>query len=95
MKQHAPGPWKVSKSGRSVSACGIKISQSSRPCAASASAQEAIDRMLQANARLIAAAPDLLEELQELVETLERVDPGVYDLDDAKAAIANAQSRQD
>jgi len=64
---HTPGPWKVSRSKRSVLAGGIKINQLSGPCAASAGVQIAIDRELQANAKLIAAAPDMLEALRRIV----------------------------
>lgn len=45
-----------------------------------------------ANARLIAAAPELLAALKNFVETLELFDPGVYRdaIDEANAAIAKA-----
>ena len=39
---------------------------------------------------LKSVASDLLEQLTDLVESCELADPGVYDLDDAKAAIARA-----
>ena len=44
----------------------------------------------EANARLIAAAPELLEALIDMVESVGAADPGVYDLDQARAAIAKA-----
>lgn len=63
---HTPGPWKVSRAGRSVLAGGIKINQSSGPCAASVSVQNRIDAELRANARLIAAAPDMLRLIRDI-----------------------------
>ena len=40
---------------------------------------------------LIAAAPDMYGALGNLIETIERVDPGVYDLSDARAALEKAE----
>ena len=58
--KHTPGPWEVSKAGRSVLAGGVKINQSIGPFAASVGVQNRIDAELRANAKLIAAAPELL-----------------------------------
>ena len=62
---HTRGPWRVSKSGKSVVAGGIKIHQSTGPCAASVAVQNAIERELQANARIIACIPELLVALRD------------------------------
>lgn len=55
---HTPGPWTAKRT--SVSACGIRISQSGYVGGASVQCEEAAQRMREANATLIAAAPDLL-----------------------------------
>jgi hypothetical protein len=54
--------------------------------------------VLEANARLIAAAPDLLHELQHLVRLLEPCEdrlevPGLATLNAARAAIAKAEGK--
>lgn len=48
-----------------------------------------------ANARLIAAAPELLECLRDFIETVQAVDPGIYcdAIDEAEAVIAKATGR--
>ena len=61
-KQHTPGPWKV-RNSREVF-CGNK-----RVCSANAASREPLNMkddldVSSANARLIAAAPDLLESLK-------------------------------
>jgi len=91
---HTPGPWKVSRTNRSVLAGGIKINQSSGPCAASAGVQIAIDRELQANAKLIAAAPDMLKTLRACVAWFEDNDLDPCVLDDVKDAIKKATGEQ-
>jgi hypothetical protein len=63
---YTPGPWRVSKTGRSVLAGGVKINQSSGPCAASVAVQNSIDAQLRANANLIAASPDMFRIIQRL-----------------------------
>lgn len=44
-----------------------------------------------ANANLIAAAPDLLAELECAIEFMESVDPSSFTLRDARAAVAKAR----
>ena len=48
-----------------------------------------------ANARLIAAAPELLECLRDFIKTVQAVDPGVYcdAIDEAEAVIAKATGK--
>jgi len=50
------------------------------------------DMPWEANAKLIAAAPDLLEALVNFIGTVETVDPGVYrdTIDEAREAIKKA-----
>lgn len=48
----------------------------------------------QSDARLIAAAPELLAALVDLVESVQIADPGVYDIDGAIAAIRKATGKE-
>lgn len=69
---HTPKPWVVSKSGRVVYAGPITITQIVGPSAASMySLDEAIGEAIQANSKLIAAAPELLEVLAELQNSID------------------------
>ncbi|WON88696.1 hypothetical protein [Delftia sp. UGAL515B_04] len=82
-----PGPWKVSFSrfSRVTAENGALIAK----C-------EKLDSLtnLEANARLIAAAPELLEALRKLADAYERLKPPGYPLLDpekqARAVIAKA-----
>ena len=65
---HTPGPWRISASGKVVWADGIKITQQVGPSAASCAVQAAIEETTKANNRLIAAAPDMLEVMRQLME---------------------------
>lgn len=67
--KHTPGPWRVSKTGRSVLAGSVKINQSSGPGGQSVSCQIRFEEMLRANARLIAAAPEMLECLRDIMSS--------------------------
>ena len=91
MSEHTPGPWKVV--GQSViSDSGIICNPPSGPIGE-----------LEANARLIAAAPDTLEQRNELLEALTDLisevealsytspDVGEWSLDNARGAIAKAK----
>lgn len=98
MSKHTPGPWKdgpvFNKDGR-----GIFFTDTSKP----GKWQRRVDgghcgTFDVADARLIAAAPDLLRELEHLVRLLEpaisdgRVSvPGLATLNGARAAIAKAE----
>lgn len=68
--KHTPGPWEVAyldENGQSVvKGEHTEIATCWHHCVGSIEAQ------MHANARLIAAAPDLLEALIEAAETLER-----------------------
>lgn len=61
---HTPGPWIVK--GTSINAGGISIRQHVGPGAQCAQVQQAQQETLKANARLIAAAPEMLEALRNL-----------------------------
>lgn len=91
--QHTPGPWHVGGSDKSTiyNKYGQRIANSFEGVLVT----QASDETCQANARLIAAAPDLLELLQELVD-------GMTDVEDsdsrvlfrARAAIAKATGQE-
>jgi hypothetical protein len=95
--QHTPGPWKV-KAGTNAVLAGRK-QICSHVNAASALPVNILEdqEIAQANARLIAAAPDLLEALQDLFGAdMEHVlmgdgkDDQIEAIAKAKAAIAKA-----
>lgn len=65
MSKHTPGPWQVNHSDP-TQVCDTDGEQ--RGCAPLALAVGETIKERTANARLIAAAPDLLEALQELLE---------------------------
>ena len=85
----SPGPWVV-KNGRYIYGNGGFI----KPFVASVE-DDHNDAETVANARLIAAAPDLLAALQDIVEYLgEDVDNGLDELlTNARAAIATAKGQ--
>ena len=92
MAKHSPGPWVVAKSGVSVDAGhnGPRIRQEST----------GLREVLEANARLIAAAPDLLAAahvalvaLSELVLTKVSVPSDRVAYDALEAAIEKAEGR--
>lgn len=66
MNKHTPGPWQKAEPFASVKAPG-------RPCIADCGSRS--DLTAQANARLIAAAPDLLAALERTEEILLGGDP--------------------
>ena len=89
--QHTPGPWKVlehSWSDTSIVAegfdhgiCLLDINH------ATEESQEADEALMAANARLISAAPDLLEALRGVLRVADRA---TVEFDAARAAIAKA-----
>lgn len=86
--QHTPGPWGVRNTTEVF--CGRK-----RVCHVNAASREDLNmlddqRVAMANARLIAAAPDLLDALQYVMERIvDRHDPDEAAIS-ARAAIAKA-----
>jgi hypothetical protein len=87
--QHTPGPWKV-KAGTNAVLAGRK-QICSHVNAASALPVNMLDdqEIAQANARLIAAAPELLEALQAALEAL-RGSAGFDEINNAKKQIKAA-----
>ena len=90
MSKHTPGPWEVAyqdKNGQSVvKGEHIEVATCWHHCVGS------IEKEMHANARLIAAAPELLEALKELMVAADRVsaEPVTW-LGKARAAIAKAE----
>lgn len=77
--RHTPGPWRVANNGRSVLAGSVKINQQNGPAAQSAAVSALQERELMANAKLIAASPELLEALQRIREDLiHQLNPHTY-----------------
>lgn len=71
MSKHTPGPWELKRV--SVIAGGIRISQSGYIGGQSQSVIEAAERTREANAKLIAAAPDMLAALVECYEYIDEL----------------------
>jgi hypothetical protein len=61
---HTPGPWTRGKRTKTVWANGIRITQHPNPGCQSAEVQALTDATMEANANLIAAAPEALEALE-------------------------------
>lgn len=69
MSKHTPAPWFVNESGTGVNLGNIpsiRVRQISGPMGQSSSVQKNHQEELEANARLIASAPELAEALREL-----------------------------
>lgn len=88
--KHTPGPWQVIDRGDTwnlarfwVGAAGAAWRGPSEICAISTAPYS------QANARLIAAAPELLDVLRRLVESPNAKQNALWD--DARAALAKAE----
>lgn len=96
-----PGPWNVDPQYiHDIQAGGVEVS---RCTSYSNAGREAIypynapcDEQADANAHLIAAAPDLYEALQELVDSIEPIayPYHVSGLDNAKRVLARARGEQ-
>lgn len=90
--KHTPGPWSVSEEwdGTSIKAGQFHVTHTIQSCGFHS--EEEDKAVTQANARLIAAAPELLEALRALAEeAFANMRGGRQDLiDDARAAIAKA-----
>lgn len=92
---HTPGPWVVGPHSESVDANGQEL-----VCVYQTDgADEPTDLPFVANAHLIAAAPELLDELKHLVRILKPVldaglpVPGLATMNRAVALIAKAEGR--
>jgi hypothetical protein len=95
--EHTPGPWKL-EAGRSIVTDGgrFNLAYSTDKKTGAASFPNFVE--LDANAALIAAAPDLLKSLEAVTGMYEAALGGKYDdpdeaeiIDKARAAIAKAR----
>jgi len=94
--KHTPGPWYVGSGtyeGRNIySVASVTDDEGFTYQPIVASAEDDGIKCWDANARLIAAAPDLLEALQEMVRTFAKNHAPAVDV--ARAAIARATGEQ-
>ncbi len=98
---HTPGPWHIEPlqddEGESIAICkaglGViaVIEGGNNPAADGARTQGFSYDVDQANARLIAAAPEILEALKLLEGMIEETGDNKHDLAAARAAIAKAE----
>lgn len=96
--KHTPGPWNLHKH---AFACVTSEKMMVANCAVTTSNIEDLQPTQMANARLIAAAPDLLEAVAGLIRLSEAIRHSVglgknqlERIERAKAAIAKAEGRQ-
>jgi hypothetical protein len=80
---HTPGPWRCTQAARANAQILIEAVDGSEVCRQPADAEG------RANARLIAAAPDLLAALQSIYDACDQSD--VYFSNIARTAIARAK----
>ena len=95
MTKHTAGHWEVNESNRCVFSIIGGVYHSI--CRVSAPTKYADDGTSEANARLIAAAPELLEVLKQLCAAQEKGHVAYWAAvwDDAQAAIAKAEVKHD
>jgi hypothetical protein len=99
MSKHNPGPWRVDGQANDMAGSAIIRDAGGFPVA---STRSWVKEQHEANARLVAAAPDLLEAAKSQVANIERwLDTGVaatpgeskYIYDALKAAIDKAEGK--
>jgi hypothetical protein len=94
MSKHTPGPWHVSEEwdGTSIKAGHFHVTHTIQSCGFHPDEED--KAVTQANARLIAAAPDLLEMLVEAANFIQPYSVGQNLLERIDAAIAKAKGGQ-
>lgn len=99
MSKHTPGPWTFGHWGNHFWVSPDKSGQSQKVAQVIWDMGEAVEEGRE-NARLIAAAPELLTELKHVIRLLEPLEnngnlnvPGLATLNGARAAIAKAEGR--
>lgn len=88
MSKHTPGPWRFGGPEKCTiyDRFGQRIANSFEGVMAT----QRSDSECQANAKLIASAPDLLEALQAIIEDMDSEHGTEYDYNKARAAIKKA-----
>lgn len=97
MSAHTPGPWEVHpEENRRAFAENLVVADGVAVAIALNNEERGAGwTKCEANARLIAAAPDLLESLRALVEVASECIPETagHELEQARAAIAKAEGK--
>lgn len=90
--QHTPGPWHYSMSRQIFTPDGevLRVSGVALPCGGVSPDDESF-----ANARLIAAAPDLLDALSSFPGFTDNADIGDLWIEKVRAVIAKATGKED
>jgi len=98
VSSHTPGPWsvinrtEVESEDHKIADCYVLLGEHERELW-----EPVPDEQMDANTRLIAAAPELLEALETLVDAYEQEEGVCFcpDCEEAKAAIKSAKGEDD
>ena len=96
MSKRTPGPWRFEPAGkrlRVVGARGVWLATAEYAPAHDVEPGDVDRAQAEANARLIAAAPDLLAALQAMLTALDCESVSYREIEAAEAAIAKAEGR--
>lgn len=92
MSGHTPGPWRVIPANEAIHPWVVGYGEGDSICDCAPPGPWISDDTADANARLIAAAPELLEQLEAMIERFH----GYQGMDflGARAAIAKARGKE-
>jgi hypothetical protein len=84
MSEHTPGPWAEGRHGAIVGGPDFEFARGAgrKQIAMACVVPEGVDGTQEGNARLIAAAPELLEACKEALQALEALQGGCTDHED-------------
>ena len=96
MSDYTKGPWHCKPNANGVYgadgyAVTYPVHQAITVLGSDDQSHQWVNRNAEANARLIAAAPELLEALEDIIEQLDTCEGGYYVSAAARAAIAKAK----
>lgn len=96
MNKHTPGPWASDNVGAVIGADGFSVGIAFQRASTRVEYEEGgwLERDAVANARLMAAAPDLLEALESLLSYHDKCGVDSSHGDKARSAIAKAKGEQ-